>query len=267
MLVSIIMGTNCKDKNLHLLKKAVNSILDQTFKKFEFIICENEADDCVNEYLDSLKDNRIKIIHSIKHKSLSEKLNCCIALSEGEFIARMDDDDYSHPDRIKEQVYFLKENTEIGFVGCNVNYFDESGFVYYRKFPEFPKIEDFRLNLPYVHPAMCFRKRAMIEVNGYRESTWVDGCEDYDIILRLYSIGFLGCNIQEILLDYNIRNNFNSKISFKIRLNEFVTRFRLFRELGFLPRYLIYAIKPLLVFFIPLNILKVYKLKNLENQK
>lgn len=267
MLVSIIMGTNCKDKNLHLLKKAVKSILDQTFKKIEFIICENGADDSVNEYLDSLKDNRIRVIHSIKHKSLSQKLNCCIALSKGELIARMDDDDYSHPNRIKEQVYFLKENHEIGFVGCNVNYFDENGFVYYRKFPEFPQISDFRLNLPYVHPAMCFRKKGIIEVNGYSESTWTDGCEDYDIILRLYKLGFLGYNIQKNLLDYNIRNNFNSKISFKIRLNEVVTRFKLFRELGLLPGYLIYAIKPLLVFFVPLNILKRYKIKNLEKQK
>ena len=263
MLVSIIMGTNCKGENLHLLKRAVNSILEQTFKNFEFIICENESDDFVNEYLDSLKDNRIRIIHSIKHKSLSQKLNCCIALSEGEIIARMDDDDYSHPDRIKEQVYFLEKNTEIGFVGCNVNYFDESGFIYYRKFPEFPQIEDFRLNLPYTHPSICFRKDTLLLVNGYDESSWSNGCEDYDIILRLYEQGIFGHNIQKDLLNYNIRNNFNSKISLKFRFNETIIRFVRFRSLGMLPRYFIYVIKPLIVGLIPFKVLRYLKIKRL----
>lgn len=111
--VSIIMGVyNCK--NYNLLRKSVESILQQTYKDYEFIICN---DGSTNNTLKELKkiaqsDSRIKIISYEKNRGLNHALNECLAVSQGKYIARQDDDDVSKPERLKKQVQFLDENRQ-----------------------------------------------------------------------------------------------------------------------------------------------------------
>ena len=126
--VSIIMGVyNCK--NYNLLRKSVESILQQTYKDYEFIICN---DGSTNNTLEELKkiaqsDSRIKIISYEKNRGLNHALNECLAVSQGKYIARQDDDDVSKPERLKKQVQFLDENREYAIVGTY------DGVAYYSK--------------------------------------------------------------------------------------------------------------------------------------
>lgn len=126
--VSIIMGVyNCK--NYNLLRKSVESILQQTYKDYEFIICN---DGSTNNTLEELKkiaqsDSRIKIISYEKNRGLNHALNECLAVSQGKYIARQDDDDVSKPERLKKQVQFLDENREYAIVGTCADVFDNNG--------------------------------------------------------------------------------------------------------------------------------------------
>jgi len=255
------MGTNCSREKLNDLRFAVASILNQTYRDFEFIICENNASFEANGYLDSIKDDRVHIIHSKDHTTLTQKLNLCISLAKGDIIARMDDDDVSHPNRLQEQVAFLEKNEQVDVVGCNINCCDATGLVTERRFPEYPQVKDFLFNLPFVHPTLCFRKEALVAVNGYNESHWCNACEDYDILLRLYEKGFRGANIQQVLFDYNIQHSFHTKTLYRVRINEAVTRAQRFYRLQLLPRYSLYVIKPLIVGLVPLPVLKALKTK------
>lgn len=118
---------NCK--NYNLLRKSVESILQQTYKDYEFIICN---DGSTNNTLEELKkiaqsDSRIKIISYEKNRGLNHALNECLAVSQGKYIARQDDDDVSKPERLKKQVQFLDENREYAIVGTCADVFDNNG--------------------------------------------------------------------------------------------------------------------------------------------
>ncbi len=258
-MVSIVMGTNCKKENTERLQLAVSSILAQSYRDFEFIICENGASSEANEYLDNLDDKRVKIIHSKECISLSMKLNLCISMAKGELICRMDDDDISHTHRLFKQVDFLESNNTIDFVGCNVNLCDNKKNLAKRILPEFPQIKDFLVTQPFIHPTLCFKKECLMAVNGYNESKWCNACEDYDLLLRLYKKEFYGANLQQILFDYNIQHSFRTKIPFNIRINETVTRAIRFNSLHLLPKYSFYVIKPLIAGLVPYKMLKKYK--------
>ncbi|GLG06327.1 glycosyltransferase family 2 protein [Sellimonas catena] len=108
--VSIIMGAynseNCIDT-------AIQSIIEQTYTNWELIICDDASTDNTYELLLKWKkiDSRIYPIRNAKNLGLARTLNHCLKYSTGEFIARMDDDDRSYPERIQKQVNFLNNNS------------------------------------------------------------------------------------------------------------------------------------------------------------
>lgn len=104
------------------ISSAIESILNQTFSDFEFIIVDDGSKDksfeIIKKYADI--DSRIKIFKNIKNLGLTKSLNKAIKLSTGDFVARQDVDDISLPNRLKIQISFLKENPDYGFCGSNI---------------------------------------------------------------------------------------------------------------------------------------------------
>lgn len=259
------MGVFYQNNDITALKRSVDSILNQTYRNFELLICDDGSCDEVIHYLDAVAewDSRIHLIREKKLFTLPCKLNACLQIARGELIARMDDDDYSHPNRFETQVKYLAEHPEIGFVGCCVNLICNEHKVGIRSLPKFPTVQDFYMVQPYIHPTVIFRTQPVRQVGGYSLEKTCILCEDYDLFLRLYQQGYGGANIQEILFDYTIPETGKGKRKMRHRWNESVTRFRRFRDLGILPRALPYVVKPVLVGLIPANWLeKIKKRRN-----
>ena len=114
--VTVLM-TIYKDKSY--LKEAVDSILNQTFQNFEFLIVnEFGYDDGSVDILKSYNDSRIRIIQNNVKKGFAASLNIGLAQARGEYIARMDGDDVSAPDRLEKQVKYLDLHKNTGIVSC-----------------------------------------------------------------------------------------------------------------------------------------------------
>jgi glycosyltransferase involved in cell wall biosynthesis len=112
--VSVIMPTY---DAMPFLVDAVNSILQQTFNDFELLIVNDGSTDGSREYLDSLQDSRVRVIHQ-ENLGLVDALNRLLDEARGEYIARLDSDDISEPKRLEAQVQFLSKNPEADAVFC-----------------------------------------------------------------------------------------------------------------------------------------------------
>ena len=155
--ISVLMPVY--NTNKKYLKQSIESILKQTFKDFEFIIIDDGSDIKTKKFLKSFKDDRIVLIENEKNLGLIKTLNKGIKLAKGEFIARMDADDISTPDRFEKQLLYMTKNPEIGVLG--------SAFQIFQKREE--KIvmpttdEDAKKMLqtgvsPFAHPSVMIRK-------------------------------------------------------------------------------------------------------------
>lgn len=259
--ISVLMGVYYQRKDIFLLERSVSSILNQTISSLELLICDDGSTEFAKEYLDEIssKDIRVKLIRRGDLFSLPEKLNACLKEAKGEWIARMDDDDFSHPERFEKQLEYFTNHPEVDFVGSNVNLYKDDAIVGTRSLPEKPTVHDFYFVQPYIHPALIFRRRSLVAVNGYSEKKHSILCEDYDLLLRMYSAGFVGANIQECLLDYTLPQTAKGNRKMKHRWNEVVTRFIRFKELGCLPGAFPYVVKPIVVGLIPNRILEHLK--------
>ncbi len=259
--ISVIMGIKYNRNELDTLKRSLDSVLAQTYSRFEFIICERcsslQAKQMLREYAN--RDSRIKLIDGSSACSFSEQLNICLEQSSGAWIARMDDDDYSCPERFEYQLEYLKTHNDIAFVGCNVMLVQDGADVGIQRFPEKPQARDFLFSMPFIHPALMFRRSALKAVEGYSALPRCERCEDYDLLLRMYEKGLYGANIQEFLFTYSLPHNGITTRGFRDRVNEINTRYVRFEQLGLLPRYFVYVIKPFFVWLLPPRLLVYFK--------
>lgn len=259
--ISVLMGVLYRKEDTAPLQRAVQSILAQTVPDFEFLICDDGSNDAAVRLLDELaaRDARIRLVRGNNKRSLPEKLNECLRHARGQWIARMDDDDFSHPQRFERQLAWLREHPEAAFVGCNVALVKGGERAGERSFPAFPQVKDFYMTQPFIHPSLLLRREALDAVGGYSEDKHCLLCEDYDLLLRLYEHGFKGANLQEILFDYTIPLTARGSRKMSHRWNEVVTRWRRFRSLGVLPKALPYVIKPIAVGLLPEKLLSALK--------
>lgn len=263
--ISVIMGVyNCK--SYEALAVSVKSIINQTYKDWEFIICDDGSSNDTFSMLRKVAtlDRRIKVIGYKQNRGLSGALNYCLEFAKGEFIARQDDDnDVSTPDRFEKQISFLETHPEFEFVGSNCTVFDDNGPVGVWKTPEVVKIEDFLWNSPFVHSALLCRRRALEIVGGYRVSKETRRCEDYDLFMRMYAVGMQGFNIQENFYHYKVYTTTNAVKyrPMKYRIDEAIVRYKGFKAMGILWRGIPYILKPIIIGFIPQYIFKRIKEK------
>ncbi len=105
------------------LKEAVDSILNQTFGDFEFIIIDDGSTNDAKEYLDGLTDPRIRIIRNETNIGITKSLNIGIRAAQGKYIARMDSDDVSFPERFEKQYAFMEAHPDVIVCGTNIALF------------------------------------------------------------------------------------------------------------------------------------------------
>lgn len=266
--ISVIMGV-FNPYEQESLYEAVNSIIHQTFEEWEMILYDDGSEE---EYAGMIQeaascDERIIYIRNEKNHGLAYALNCCIEAAAGEFIARMDADDISRPDRLQKLYDFLKTHSEYQWVGSNSELFDENGIWGEEKVREIPQREDFLRYSPYIHPAVLFRREILIEMNGYKVSELTRRCEDYELFMRLHQNGYRGYNLQENLLLYREGVKAYQKRKYRNRIREMWVRYQGFKNLDILNiKTIPYVIKPLATGLIPPRFLQYIK-KSAEKRR
>ena len=202
--ISVVMSVYNSEK---YLTKAIESILDQAFADFEFIIINDGSTDSSLSIIESYmaKDDRIVLI-SRENKGLPASLNEGIAIAKGKYIARMDADDIALRDRFKKQMKALTDHS-VDLVFSHANLIDDKGEKICRIFT--PDIKTvlrclFRKNY-LIHPTVIMTKGALKKVGGYNES-YKNG-QDWDLWKRLKKAGAKFIITEEALLNY--RYNFN----------------------------------------------------------
>ncbi len=196
-ILSVVMAVY---NGMPYLEDAVKSILAQTYKNFEFIIVDDGSTDDGWRYLKSLKDQRIKLIKNAKNLGLASSLNIGLKAAKGEYIARMDADDTSLPQRFKKQVDFLNANDNYTLVGSQVEWVDQknkriNGFIVPQTDEEIRKKIVLRNQIH--HATVMFRKSDIQKLGAYR--TFFNGVEDYDLWFRVIGKGMIS-NLPEKLV-------------------------------------------------------------------
>lgn len=168
------------------MRDSVDSILDQTYEDFEFLILNNASTDRTKEILELYDDPRIRLIDNDKNIGLIRSLNRGLGLAKGEYIARMDADDISLPTRLEKQVDFLDSHDSIGVLGIRSWIIDESGNTLIRA--NHPIVHNeilakILLDNCFVHSSVMFRKKLIDTYGNYNENAEL--AEDYDLFLRL----------------------------------------------------------------------------------
>lgn len=207
-MISVIMSTYKEDERL--LRESIESILNQTYKDFEYIIILDYPDNDVHkrvieEY--AIKDDRIHFYINEKNMGLTDSLNRGLSLCHGEYIARMDADDISLPDRLERQMEYLEKN-HYDLIGGITEMINENGTLLYsiKSVPTDPKKinKALRYSQCIAHPTWLGRKEVFEKNSGYRHMPL---CEDYDFTLRAVLNGFVISNLNEPVLKYRMTSN------------------------------------------------------------
>lgn len=207
-MISVIMSTYKEDERL--LRESIESILNQTYRDFEYIIILDYPDNDVHksvieEY--ALKDDRIHFYINEKNMGLTDSLNRGLSLCHGEYIARMDADDISLPNRLERQMKYLEKN-HYDLIGGITEMINENGSLLYsiKSVPTDPKKinKALRYSQCIAHPTWLGKKEVFEKNAGYRHMPL---CEDYDFTLRAVLNGFVISNLNEAVLKYRMTSN------------------------------------------------------------
>lgn len=187
------------------LREAMDSMLSQTFTDFELIVLDDCSPDHAEEILDRYDDPRIVRYRGTRNEGLSNVLNIGLEMARGEYIARMDSDDISMPDRLQVQVVFLEQRPEIDLVSVGMQLFGAKKEVWVRE----RDLEKVKINAlfysPVLHASSIWRKDSF-ERNGLRFRQEMVPAEDYDLWTRALVSGLKLVNLPEVLYKYRIHD-------------------------------------------------------------
>ena len=203
--ISVIMSVYNSER---FLNQAINSILDQTFSEFEFVIVNDASTDNSRNIILSYTDSRIKLIDNDTNIGLTKSLNKAIEIAKGRYIARMDADDISLPDRFSVQYDFLEANNDFTLVGSGAYLINENNNEIgslNRPFTNEIIIGHAFFYNPIIHPVVMFRKNTIVEIGAYNIA--IKRAQDYDLWLRLIKHGAKICNLPQLLLQHREHDN------------------------------------------------------------
>jgi len=236
--LAVIMSVYRNDK-IGYLKEAIQSIIDQTFTNFHlYIVVDGPVESDFEEYLSAIRDNRIRLFRLEKNGGLARALNFLLEIvmknQEYKFIARMDADDISLPDRFNKQHNFLSLNTGISCVGCWYQEINESGM--HLSDVRLPTIHEkikkiYYIRSPFAHPSVMFR-RDLIELSGFYPTDTMF-MEDNVLWGNALKAKLQFANIPEYLFKFRRDDSFYKRRSgVRYGWNFMLTRFKINRSLN-----------------------------------
>ncbi len=206
------------------ITEAIDSVLAQTFKDYEFLIVNDGSTDTTAEIISSFNDGRIRLIHHRTNLGIAAALNTGLFHARGKYIARFDADDICLPERLAIQFNFLDAHQDYIVIGSDAEYIDESGahlFSYTCMGHSDERIRKrMPLLCPFIHSSVMFKKYPVVLIGGY--SLYAHNFEDYFLWTQLKDFGKFN-NISQAL----IRVRFNPS---SVTIDEKV-RGRIFRKI------------------------------------
>lgn len=200
--ISVIMPAYNAEK---YIGEAMDSILAQTFEDFEFIILNDCSRDRTEEIILSYTDPRIVYLKNEENMGVAATLNKGLEVAKGEYIARMDADDISLPERFEKQVAFLEDNPRVAVLSSLVLVFDEKGNT--RQSGYCVSSEQMKIDLIFAsalsHPSVMMRREVIVALGGYDRR--FEGLEDYELWCRVSAEHQLAVYPQ-VLLRYRIHS-------------------------------------------------------------
>lgn len=211
--VSVLMTAYNSER---YIAEAIESILNQTFSDFEFLIINDGSTDKTAEIIAKYAktDKRIKFIDNKKNQGLIAVLNQGLDLARGEYIARMDSDDIAMPERLEKQVAYLDENPHVGAVGGWHEKFGNNVKPTVRQYPKHAKILDMLiLGTPLSHPTTTMRTSVLRDNKIYYNPDFPHA-EDYEIWSQIIKVAAIH-NLPMKLLNYRWHSTNVSVVSQK----------------------------------------------------
>jgi glycosyltransferase involved in cell wall biosynthesis len=199
--ISVVMSVYNGEK---YLEQAIDSILQQSHKNFEFIIINDGSIDRSESIISSYTDQRIIYLKNKSNIGLAASLNKGIDNAKGDYIARMDCDDICDKRRLEKQLCYLKENPDVAVLGTAASFIDEDGEFICQYFPEESDYELRKVfpGSPFIHPSVMFQRQICQLVGSYPECMrW--GGEDPVLFARMAKFGKL-CNLSQSLIKYRL---------------------------------------------------------------
>lgn len=212
-LVSVVMPAF--NERPDMITDAINSILKQTYKNIELHIFDDSTKEETKAAIDSFQtDSRVNIHRSAERVGFIKSLNHGLEAATGKYIARMDGDDFSHPDRFEKEVAFLEANSDVMVVGGQMNIMDENGQITSARSYPTGGMKQFFFSCarnPLAHPTIMMRREVVDK--GYRYDESLKMSEDLDFWLRLMNDGYKIANLPDTMINYRVMDNFLEKRS------------------------------------------------------
>lgn len=224
--ITVLMPVyNCED----YVKAAVESIINQTYSNFEFLIIDDASNDETVSIIKSIEDSRIVLFEKPKNTGYTESLNYGLSIAKGRYIVRMDADDISLPERLFKQLSYMESNPNTIVCGSFCEIIGNS------EIREFPVLdEDLKVCLLtqscFAHPAVMIRK-SVLEIHNIQYDQSKEPAEDYALWVTLLPFGVFH-NLEEVLLKYRVHEHqvtntrrkvqLESKLSTRIKVLEYL---------------------------------------------
>jgi glycosyltransferase EpsE len=247
--VSVIMGVL---NGAATVLRAIRSIQEQAFTDWEYVICDDASTDGTWGVLQGAakEDSRIRLIRQETNSGLAAALNRCIDTAEGEYLARQDADDVSHPQRFSEQVRFLDERHDVAVVGTYAALFDALGATWGElRPPKAPAVREWVRGSKVIHASVVMRAKDVRDAGKYNEHAVRS--EDYDLWLRLISMGAHIATLPLALYFVHWDTSDYRRRKYTYRIIEARVRWKGYRAMKVPAAAYVYAVKPLVVGLLP----------------
>lgn len=250
--ISVLMGIyNCAST----LPEAINSILTQTYTDWELILCDDGSVDdtyAVAERYRQQYPEKVVLLKNERNMGLNYTLNRCLDHAQGRYIARMDGDDVSLPERFATELAALEADPELAVVSCPMIYFDETGdYASGQCGCEYPSPDMLVHGPVHCHAPCMLRVEVMRAVGGYSVDRRLLRVEDWHLWLKIYAAGGRGRNLKERLYKMRDDRDAASRRKFRYRLNEAHVAALAVKTLG-LPKWkYVFVLRPILVGLLP----------------
>lgn len=264
--ISIIMGIyNCAET----LGEAIDSLLAQTYSDWELILCDDGSADDTHAVAKGYQEKypeKIVLLRNEQNMGLNHTLNRCLERATGTYIARMDGDDISLPERFETEVSFLESHPEYAIVSCPMIYFDENGdWGTGQCISEEPTPEMLVHGTIHCHAPCMVRTEAMRSVGGYTADKKLLRVEDWHLWMKLYAAGYRGRNLTQAL--YKMRDDQAAvhRRKFRYRLNEAYVSLLAVQTFQLPVWKVVYALRPIAVGLLPMPIYQMLHRKRMKN--